>query len=128
MPRTGHRYFTVTFQIWSNNLFLISLKCCKKKKKEKERSVRSHSFTSVLYLQISDSVSLGFDEFRDAVLLFFDHGCELLHQTARFLLPLLGLREGRLEPQQLCSHLITNLFDLKEAEGGCGMRMRRLRA
>lgn len=38
MPRTGHRYFTVTFQIWSNNLFLISLKCCKKRKRKRKIS------------------------------------------------------------------------------------------
>lgn len=85
--------------ICSNNIFL---------------SAETNFLTSVLYLQSSDSISLGFDKFRDAVLLFFDHGCELLHQRARFLLPLLGLGEGRLKPQQLCSYLIISLFDLEE--------------
>lgn len=68
----------------------------------------------MLYLQISDGLSLGFDEISDAVFLFFDHDCELLHQGTRFLLPLLGLSEARLETQQLCSHLITSLLYLRQ--------------
>ncbi|TNN55444.1 hypothetical protein EYF80_034326 [Liparis tanakae] len=68
------------------------------------------------YIQF-DSISLGFDEISDAGLLFFDHGCELLHQGPGSLLPLLGLGEARLEPTQLCSHLITNLLHLQKQSG-----------
>lgn len=72
----------------------------------------------VLYLELSDGVSLGFAELCDAALLLLDHGGELLHQTPCLSLSLLGLRQGSLYLRQLSTQPGTALLHLRTEDTG----------
>lgn len=76
-----------------------------------------HSFSPLLYLQGSHSFFFAFDKFWNVLLLFFDHGGELLRQRARFLLLLLGMDEGSFEVLQLSRQSIAILFHLTSLRG-----------
>lgn len=75
----------------------------------------------VLYLELSDGVSLGFAELCDAALLLLDHGGELLHQTPRLSLSLLGLSQGSLHLRQLSTQPGTALLHLRTEDTGINL-------